>query len=83
MVPFSLQICVSFVNKKNPLLLYERDCFWLASKELKTSFPLWFYAVTFFVTVQRPLGNVTLSKTFSPYSIVVITKGLIVEGKMN
>ena len=63
--------------------LYEHDYFWLASKALKTSFPLWFYSLTFFVTVQRPLGNVTLNKTFFPSLHSRDNKGLVVEGKMN
>ena len=54
----------SFVNKKNPLHLYECDSFWLASKALKTSFPLGLYTLTFFVSVQRSLGNATLNKAF-------------------
>lgn len=49
--------------------LYERDCFWLSSKALKAPFPLWLYAVTFFVTVPRLLGNATLNKTFSFFSL--------------
>ena len=54
----------SFVNKKNTLHLCECDSFWLASKALKTSFPLGLYTLTFFVNVQRPLGNATLNKAF-------------------
>lgn len=80
---FLYKICMSLVNFLC-FSLYGSDCFWLASKALKTSFPLWFYAVTFFVTVQRPSGNLTLNKTsFSLFQIVAITKGCTVEGKMS
>lgn len=88
MVPFSLRNLQSACHLSTRRILcfslYEHDRFWLTFKAQETSFPVWFYAVTFFVSVQRLLGNVTLNKTFySPSSVIGVTKGLIIEGKMN
>lgn len=63
MIPFLYKICLLFARRlfASPP---ERDCFWLALKAPNPSFPLWSYAVAFFVSVQRPLRDVTLNKAF-------------------